>query len=712
MKQIILKKGQAVLQEIPAPIAQEGEVIVEVAYSLISAGTESAALQRSGMSLPQRALAQRERVQQVVDYARDRGVGTTISMVRAKLEAGSKPGYSASGYVVMVGKEVNNFQVGDRVACAGAGLAVHAEIIAVPRNLVVTVPEDCSLKDAASTTVGAIALQGVRRADLRLGETVAVVGLGLLGQITVQLLKASGCQVVGIDTDPNRVELAKQLGADMAIEPDEAIINKLVHFSGGYGVDATIITAASKSDAIVQQAMHITRKKGRVIVVGDVGLGLQRSPFYEKEIDFFISTSYGPGRYDPAYEEQGLDYPQAYVRWTENRNMQAYLELLATKKIDLSQILTNEFSLDQAEEAFASLQADGERPLGILLSYPITSEKTERQQKLHPANYLNYPHKTDKLNVAVFGASGFARGTHLPALKSIKDVTIRAVVTGKGTNAVEVGHQFNAGYVSTDYRYVLADKGVDMVVISTRHNLHAEMTIAAAQAGKAIFLEKPMALNQNELDEIVQVLKETSVPFMVGFNRRFSPAIQQLKTLISQRSTPLVAFYRVNAGLLPPNHWVNTAEGGGRIIGEACHMLDTFRYLVGAPVVSVAVQTISPPNDQLLTNDNFSVSLTYADGSLCTLIYTAIGAKALPKEYLELHNEGVSYIVDNFRALQVIGGSGGWQGGQDKGHKAEMSAFINYVRRGGEPPISLDEMVEVTRETLNIQQSLLTTLKL
>ena len=332
MKQVILQAGQAHVEQVPSPCAQAGQVLVEAAYSLISAGTERAALERSGMNPVQRALAQRDRVQQVLDYARDRGVRTAVSMVRAKLKAGSKPGYSCSGRVVSAGAKVDDLQPGDRVACAGAGYAVHAEIVAVPRNLVARIPRACSLRDAASATVGAIALQGVRRADLRLGETVAVIGLGLVGQLTVQLLKASGCRVIGVEPDAGRVALAKELGLDVGLTPGEETIARVQHLTGGHGVDATIITAASKSDAIVQQAMHLTRKRGRVVVVGDVGLGLQRSPFYDKEIDFLISTSYGPGRYDPAYEEMGRDYPLAYVRWTENRNVQAYLQLVAEGK--------------------------------------------------------------------------------------------------------------------------------------------------------------------------------------------------------------------------------------------------------------------------------------------------------------------------------------------------------------------------------------------
>ncbi len=705
MRQVILKDGQARLEEVPVPALQPGQVLVEAAYSLISAGTERAALERSGMNLAQRALAQRERVRQVLDYARDRGARTAVSMVRSKQAAGSKPGYSCKRKFVADGEGIDDLQPGDRVACAGAGYAVHAEVVAVPRNLVARVPQGCSLREAASTTVGAIALQGVRRADVRLGETVVVIGLGLLGQLAVQMLKAAGCRVIGIDLDYQRVALAKRMGLDTGLTPDDEAISQVEHLTGGHGVDATIITAASKSDAIVQQAMHLTRKKGRVVVVGDVGLGLQRSPFYEKESDLLISTSYGPGRYDPIYEEMGRDYPYAYVRWTENRNMQAYLHLVEERKVQLDQILTAEFPFDQATEAFAALEAKDEPSLGILLSYELVESAEERQRKLTSSVALRSKGLgRKKLNVAVIGASGFARGVHLPHLSRMREVHMRAVVTGHGDTAKEVGHQFGVDYVSTDYRDVLADPDIDAVVIATRHNLHAEMAIAAAQAGKAIFLEKPMALDEEELEAIVGVLEETGVPFMVGFNRRFSPAARQVYRRIEQRSNPLVCLYRVNGGLLPPTHWVHSEEGGGRIIGEACHMLDLFRYWVGVPVKEIAAQAISPNTDHVLPSDNFSATLTYEDGSVCTLVYTALGARRLPKEYVEVHCDGMSYVIDDFRELRVVDGRGGWRGGQDKGHRAELEAFVGFVCSGGEPPIELDQVIEVTQAAFEIDR--------
>ena len=474
------------------------------------------------------------------------------------------------------------------------------------------------------------------------------------------------------------------------------------HLTGGYGVDVTIIAAASQSDTIVQQAMHLTRRKGRVVLVGDVGLGLQRSPLYEKEIDFLISTSYGPGRYDPSYEELGRDYPLAYVRWTENRNMQAYLELVTEGQVQLERILAAEFSLDQAEVAFAALQAEGSRPLGVLLSYPPAEDEQARQRKLTSRVTLRAGVKKEQLNVAVIGASGFARGMHLPHLSRMDGVHVRAVVTGHGDSAKEVGKQFGVDYASTDYHQVLADPDVDVVVISSRHNLHAEMTIAAAEAGKAIFLEKPLALDKAELEAVVHVLEATGVPFMVGFNRRFSPAARQVREWVAQRSNPLVVQYRVNAGLLPPTHWTHTAEGGGRIIGEACHMLDLFRYWVDAPVAAVTAAAISPRTDHVLSTDNFSATLKYEDGSICTLVYTALGASSLPKEAIEVHCDGVSYLIDDFRELRVVGGRGGWRGGQDKGHKTELEAFIRYVTQSGELPIPLDEIVEVTQTSFRI----------
>ena len=505
-------------------------------------------------------------------------------------------------------------------------------------------------------TLGAIAMQGVRRADLRLGEVVAVIGLGLLGQITVQLLKAAGCKVIGVDLSERRVSLAKHLGADAAFCPTEVnIINEIRHMTGDHGVDATIITAASTGNALVQQAMEITRKKGRVVIVGAVGLGLNRSPFYEKEIDFLISCSYGPGRYDDQYEKKGADYPFAYVRWTENRNMQEYLHLVTDGKVQLSQILEREYELSDVSKAYEELQSGTEKPLGVLLRYPF-EDKDAQIQKLGTRLVLHDRTENSRIRIAVIGAGSFARGMHLPNLQKLSDLYhIRAIVSSTGLNAKTTAEQFGADYASTNYQDVLDDPQVDAVLICTRHNLHAQQAMRAARAGKAILLEKPMALNQDELEQLTAVLQETGVPFMVGFNRRYSPAAQRIREIVTERNNPLMIYYRMNAGYLPADHWTQTEEGGGRMIGEACHIFDLFQYVVGAPVVEVNSTAITPQTGHILAGDNMTVTLRYADGSVATLLYTALGSPDLSKEYMEIYNDGKVLVMDDYLSLRGYG---------------------------------------------------------
>ncbi len=700
MRQVLIQRGQIRVENVPAPLIEDGHILVEVAYSLISAGTEISNVERSAKPLIQRALESPDRVRQVIDQLRKQGIQKTVAKVKGQVAGVVPTGYSCSGVVIQVGRDVDIYQPGDRVACAGAGIANHAEIVLVPTNLAVKVPDGCSLKDAASVTLGAIAMQGVRRADPRLGEIVAVIGLGLLGQLTIQLLKVAGCRVIGIDLDGRRVELARELGADYAFDPDQVELQKeICNLTSGYGVDATIITAASNSNAIVQQAMEITRKKGRVVVVGDVGLGLKRSPFYEKEIDFLISCSYGPGRYDERYEGKGLDYPYAYIRWTENRNMAEYLRLVAEGKVRLSGILEREYDLAQAAEAYAELKSSAVKPMGVVLRYPSDIEGYTTT-KLETRTFLNSRTVSGKIRIAVVGAGNFAKAMHLLNLQKLSHLYhIRAIVTASGTNALATARQFGADYASTNYKDVLNDPDVDAVLICTRHNLHARQAMAVARAGKAIFLEKPMALNQAELDELVAVLRETGVPFMVGFNRRFSPAARRAKEIISGRQNPLMIFYRMNAGYLPPDHWTQTEEGGGRIIGEACHVIDLFQYLIDAPVAEVSVTAIAPKTEHVLAGDNVTATLRYADGSVATLLYTALGAPDFGKEYMEVYADGKVLVLDDYKNLQVHGARvKGWSASvQDKGHLEALRTFAMFLAGKRECPVGLTSLIETTR---------------
>ena len=711
MKQVLVCKGDVLVESVPAPLVVDGSVLVEVAYSLISAGTELAGIQRTGESLIKKALSQPDKVKKAIQMVRSQGLAKTMATVQTKFGAAEPVGYSCAGTVIDVGAGVDDLKVGDRVACGGAGYANHAEVVVVPRNLVAKIPDSGSLHDGCSATVGAIAMQGIRRAEARLGETVAVIGLGLLGQIVVQMLSAAGCHVCGIDIDKARVELAGSLGAEFAINAAQADpVIQVMNVTGGMGADSTIITAASESDTIVQQAMEMTRKKGKVVVVGAVGLGLQRSPFYEKEIDLLISCSYGPGRYDVEYEEGGVDYPYAYVRWTENRNMQEYLRLIDDGKVDFKTLVDRVYPVDEAAKAYESLgRHEGGRPLAVLLEY-----KEEGQpEKLEPRVEIQPTAKTTgRIGVAVIGAGNFAQAFHLPNLKSLSSkYQIVAIADTVGTVAESTAKRYEASYATTDYRQVVADDNVDMVVITTRHHLHATIAMEAAKAAKAVLCEKPMAMNENELDELVGVLQETKVPYMVGFNRRFSPAAVRVKKILSDTSsgrTPLVVNYRVNTEHLPPDHWVFSEEGGGRIIGEACHMFDLFNYFTGSTVESVDVKGISSPRGQAVRKDSFAAVLKYADGSVCTLIYTSVGADELGKEYIEIHCGSSSFIIDNFKSLALYGVKGEhWKSRAiQKGHLEELIAFEECMRGGGALPIPLEELVSATRTSYLVENSL------
>jgi predicted dehydrogenase/threonine dehydrogenase-like Zn-dependent dehydrogenase len=717
MRQVIVRRGHIRVEDVPAPLIEDGHVLVEVAYSLISAGTEASNVRTSRKSLVERAIEQPDQVRQVVDTLRRVGVRKTVAKVRGRLDAGNPAGYSCAGVVVQVGRGVEGVEPGDLVACAGGGIATHAEVVLVPRNLVVKVPEGCDLRSAASVTLGAIALQGVRRADVRLGEVVAVIGLGLLGQLTVQLLKAAGCRVLGFDLDQRRVALAAQLGADYSAAPSTVDVEREVrNRTAGHGVDVTIITAAAATNALAQQAMELTRKKGRVVVVGDVGLGLKRSPFYEKEIDFLISCSYGPGRYDNQYEEEGVDYPYAFVRWTENRNMAEYLRLVADDKIELESILEQEYDIADAAQAFEQLQQADNKPLGVTLRYPRDGidGTANTTAKWSTKVLLGGRPRRDRLNVSIIGAGNFAQSMHLPNLADSSDLfNVYAVVSATGHRAKATAHQYGATYAATDYAQVLADPDVDAVMITTRHHLHAQQVVAALQAGKHVYCEKPLALSEAELRAVVECYgldlddmerapsgTRTHQPVLtVGFNRRFSPAAARMHALLQQRQNPLMATYRVNAGYVAPDNWVHGPQGGGRLVGEACHMLDMFQYLVGSPVVAFDVQKLGTRSEHVLASDNASVTLTYADGSVCTLLYTALGDPGVDKEYMEVHWDGKSMVLRDYQKLDVYGvPKQSWSAtGSNKGHAELLRAWGKAIREQSCWPISFQDIVQVSR---------------
>ena len=554
-------------------------------------------------------------------------------------------------------------------------------------------------------TLGAIALQGVRQAELELGERVGVIGLGPLGFLTMQLSRAAGARVLGVDLDPARVAMAGTSGCDWVVDPKVEDPVALAHrISDGYGLDAVLVTAATSSDEPVRQAMQMARRKGRIVVVGDVGLHLRREEMYPKELDLRMSTSYGPGRYDPSYEEGGLDYPYPYVRWTENRNMQAYLECLSMKRCDIKQLVAAMYPLDAVRDAYSSLQADGARPLTVLLRYPTVEGDRPvswvRSVAVAPAQTGG-----DRVRLALIGAGSFARSTHLPNLHHLRECfTLAAVVARRGTTALAVSRQYKAARAVTDYQEVLADPTVDAVLICTRHDLHAQLAQEALGVGKHVFLEKPVALTIGELEKLEDLLRQLSgksgaPTFFVGYNRRFSPCARRLRELVEDRTNPLHVYYRMNAGPLPSDHWVHGPEGGGRIIGEACHIFDLFMFLTGARATEISAHGINPQTATARARENFTATIRFTDGSLCTLLYSALGAEDVPKEYAEVYADGATYVLDDYRALTVHGrrAAGIRKGKQDKGHLAELEAF--HAQITGRTPVTMgiDELLAAAR---------------
>ncbi len=705
MKQILIKHGELNIEEIPAPVVDEGMVLVEVYYSLISTGTEIFVIKQEEKSLFKKLLKQPEKISKLIRHLNEYGIRKTLATVKEKLGTNIPLGYSCSGRVIALGEGVTDFQIGDYVACAGAGKANHSEVVVVPQNLVVKVPEGCELRDASSVAVGAVALQGIRRCAPDFGEVVAVIGLGLIGLLTVQLLKAAGCRVIGFDVDEERVEKAKLLGADYSFNIHKVnFLDKIKYITDGHGVDATILTAASHDSTVIQQAMEMTRKKGRVIIVGNVNLQIERSPFYEKEIDLLISCSYGPGRYDVNFEERGIDYPYPYVRWTERSNMLEYLKSIADKKVNFSAIVEREYNISQAVEAYEALKSGGKKPICIILSYNTDQkeDKFNSRVKLGSNKVIR-----DRIGVAVIGAGNFARSVHLPNLMAISHLFhLRAVVDKVGVRAHEVAEQFSAEYCSTNLEDVLVDKNIDMILIATRHNLHASIARAAAEHGKAVFCEKPMALNSEELKNLVTVINKTKVPYMIGFNRRFSPIAEKARAILDQMKTPRVITYRVNAGYLPADSWLLSKEGGGRIVGEACHMFDLFTYLVGSSdVVEISYIKMNPHPENRNYSENVSVGLRFRNNSICNLLYTSIGGYNLPKEYIEIHFTGETLIINDFREIFYYSHKvKKWKFPQNKGHREELIKFADYLKGKTGPPITLDEMLIATKISFVVEK--------
>jgi len=725
MRQLLqnLRTGETVVADVPVPIPGAGEALVRTAASLVSAGTERMLVEFAAKSLVGKARSRPDLLRQVLDKARREGTLTTLEAAFNRLDQPLPLGYSSAGTIVDLGEELSDLRVGQRVACAGGGYAVHAEYAAVPRNLLAPLPDGLDFESAAFTTLGAIALHGFRLAEAQLGERLAVIGLGLLGLLATGIAQAAGCHVLGIDLDPARVALAEKIGAQAVLRP--VAEQAALAFSHGRGCDAVLICADTPSADPVELAGVTARDRARVVAIGAVGLHLPRKIYYEKELSFINSRSYGPGRYDPAYEEAGLDYPLGYVRWTEGRNLEAFVELLASGRLDVKPLITHRFPIDQAPQAYQMITGKGQEPfLGVLLTYPqepegdkgegiggyIVREAGQEKQTALPASP-----RVDTVKLGVLGAGNFALSVMLPALHAIPNLELIGIASASGASAQHAASRFGFRYAASDENRILNDPEINTVAILTRHHLHARQVLAALAAGKHVFCEKPLALTQQELDEIVTAIqgignRETSSPLtpnpypllVVGYNRRFAPLARRLAEFLAGRQEPFVAHYRVNAGYIPLNHWTQDLhQGGGRIIGEACHFIDFLTFLAGAPPLSVSARAL--PDLGRYRQDNVVASYTFPDGSLGTLSYLANGDKAFPKERVEVFCGGRVAVLDDFRSLETV-----FNGKrqvvrsrlrQDKGHRAEWEAFTASIRSGGPPPIPYEQLFGVTRLT-------------
>ena len=602
MKQVLILKGEVSVENIPSPKVKPGYVLVQVRHSCVSVGTEMNSVRSSGVPLWKHAIKEPNNIKKVLSNVFKNGLSRTYSEVSGKVGSASPTGYSASGIVLEIGDGVEGFKVGDRVACAGADYAYHAEVICVPKNLAVRTPDKLDDKEASTVTLGSIALQGVRRAQPTLGEVFVVIGLGVLGQLAAQLLRANGCRVIGIDIDQVRIDVAVTLGLDKGLNSKDSDNNEHVsRLTNASGADGVIVTAATSSSEIISTAFNMCRKKGRVVLVGDVGLDIKRSDIYQKEIDFFISTSYGPGRYDRNYEEYGQDYPIAYVRWTENRNMSEYLRLVAESKLNVKSLITKTYPIEEARQAYTDLKGSLSNSLLVLLTY---SKKLQRDKCISNPRVLGAT--KNKIRLAIIGAGRFAKSMHLPNIQALSnDFHIQSIVSRSGTNAKAVMEQFKASYATTDYEQILNDKDIDAVLITTRHNLHANMVLQALTAGKHVLVEKPLAVNLVELNRIKEFYKSSGkeVPLLLtGFNRRFSPYAKRIKDAVKNRTNPMIINYRMNAGFIPLDHWVHGDEGAGRNIGEACHIYDLVTYLTNSRVMKVTAHSINPQSSYLFIN--------------------------------------------------------------------------------------------------------------
>jgi len=687
MKQLIqsYKNGSINLAEVPETPCKAGGVLVHTAASLISPGTEKLMIEMGQKSLLGKARARPDLVRQAWAKAQKEGFISVFKEAMNRLDEPIPLGYSAAGVVVEVGAGVSGFKPGDRVAAAGAGFASHAEVIWVPENLCVPIPEGVSFEEAAFVMLGGIALHGVRQAGLTLGETGVVVGLGLLGLLSVQLLAAQGCRVVGIDLDREKCRLASQMGAGLTLVPGEDDLEEAVaNFTAGIGADAVLITAASQDNRPILLGEAVSRERARLVLVGVADINLTRKAFWDKELLFTVSKAAGPGSVEPLYEAKGFDYPISLVRWTEGRNLSAFLDLVARGRVQLDKLITHRFPIGQALDAYDLILKNREPYIGVVLDYPQSGDHRPGIDETPPTRKVwlkSAPSSGDSPNpqaIGLIGGGMFTKNILLPSLKKVTGVNLVGAATTTGVTAQHLAKKFGFAYATTDYNELLADPGIGSVIITTRHNLHAHLVLEALAAGKHIFVEKPLCLTEGELGEI-EAAYDGSRLLMVGFNRRFAPMAQKVKAMVAGRTTPLMMTYRVNAGYIPEDHWVHDPEvGGGRLLGEVCHFIDFLHYMTDSEAIAVNVTNIAGALGKYRFDDNLNITLTFRDGSVGTILYTAKGPKAYSRERFEVFCEDSAAVIEDFRQGQTV------QTGRrrkiskfsmDMGYQAELAFF-------------------------------------
>ena len=706
MKQLLqnLKTGETYLETLPSPQVSNGSVLIQTTYSLVSLGTERMLVEFGKASLIEKARQQPEKVTQVLDKIKTDGLLPAVETVFNKLGQPIPLGYCNVGIVIDVGKGVTEFAVGDRVASNGP----HAEIVSVPKNLVSKIPEGVSNEDATFTVIGAIGLQGVRLLKPQLGETVVVIGLGLIGLMTCQLLKANGCNVVGIDLDQSKCDLAQSWGIETINSQSTNPVKATMELTRNIGVDGVLITASTKSNDLISQAAQMSRKQGRIVLVGVIGLNINRADFYEKELSFQVSCSYGPGRYDDEYEQKGIDYPFPYVRWTEKRNFNAVLFAMSQGQLKVSDLITEKVPLENFNIIYEDL--DSKKTIAAILEYPRL-ESVEKSFKTITLLETSFKSKNGVLGF--IGAGNFTSMTVLPSLKG-SSAHLKMIASSGGTSSTQLAKKYGISQSTTDYKEILNDDEIDTVVITTRHNSHSRLVIESLNAGKNTFVEKPLALNDEELNQIIeaynnQEAKGNSQPLTVGFNRRFSPHLKKVKRSIGENAGAINIVTTINAGFIPNNHWVHDLEiGGGRIIGEACHLIDVCVFLSGSQIKSVCMNSMGMNKD--LKTDNVSILLKFQNGSNAAINYFSNGSKKYSKERVEVYSQERTWVVDNYRKTEAHGVKGfkTLKTKIDKGHKSQFYELIKRVQNGGKPLIPIDEIINVTKTSFAAIESMKT----